>query len=86
MTGARDGSVPSRALHPEFKGHAMRHIRIERAVLIDGQHTPRQTMAIGEQITAERAAYLVRQGCAAVAETGDSEAAAKARRKAAATE
>jgi len=83
MTGARGGSLPPRALHPEFKGHAMRHITIERAVLIDGHHTPRQTMAIGEQITAERAAYLVRQGCASAADTGDSETAGKARRKAA---
>lgn len=46
----------------------MRHINIERAVLIDGVHTEPQKLVVGKDIEAEMAAYLCRQGCATVAD------------------
>ena len=42
----------------------MRHINIERAVLINGEHTEPGRV----QVTAEMADYLVRQGCATAVE------------------
>lgn len=43
----------------------MRQIKIERAVLIAGEHTEAETvMVVGVDVTADVAGRLVREGCA----------------------
>lgn len=70
MTGG-SAIVLSPALRPEPEPFPMRHINIERAILIDGAHTVPGRLEVGRQISAETADYLVRQGCAVAVNDAD---------------